>query len=130
MMKFQLQGDVLVLPKYLVSYTLFDEKMEDVAIDDEHLAELQAKHEDLTFEEQDLTDKDWLQGKIFTNEQYNLGWVEKALECTQDEYLEFLKTVDKDTQIATLQQEVLSLSATNEMLEDCIVELATAIYGG
>lgn len=105
-MKYRFYGDEMQLVKY--ELVLSDDNVYD-AVSDEEKDELLNRYPEASVEEVDNTGYEWLDGKMFTQEQQRSGEVEKAIEMGQEAYEEYIMNTDPTYQILELDVRVALL---------------------
>lgn len=130
-MKWRMYGNEFQLATHIIRYTestpVFDVnaetpetmEMEELAFSAEELARIESQLTErgitYTVTEQDNTGHEWLQGKVFTNQQYLDGLVDKAVELGEVGYYTLLTENDENAQrdllIVNMIMEIETLKA-------------------
>lgn len=131
-MKYRFYGDELQLIRYELEMTETRslpnsetgefEEQEFIqvysAASEEEKNELLQCYPNAAVTEVDNTGYEWLDGKIFTQEQLRAGELEKAIELGEEKYAEYLISTDRDAQMLDMDYRIslLELGVTESDL--------------
>lgn len=131
-MKYRFYGDELQLIRYELEVTetrslpnletgeFEEQKYTQIysAVSEEEKNELLQRYPNAVVTEVDNTGYEWLDGKIFTQEQLRAGELEKAIELGEEKYAEYLISTDRDAQMLDMDYRIslLELGVTESDL--------------
>lgn len=131
-MKYRFYGDELQFVRYELEVTetrsvpnpetgeLEEQEFIQVysATSEEEKNELLQRYPNAVVTEVDNTGYEWLDGKIFTQEQLHSGELEKAIELGEEKYAEYLMSTDRDAQMLDMDYRIslLELGVTENDL--------------
>jgi len=119
-MKYRFYGDELQLIRYELEITetrsvpnpeteeLEEQEYTQIfsAASDEEKNELVQCYPNAVVTEMDNAGYEWLDGRIFTQEQLHSGELEKAIELGEDKYAEYLMSTDLDAQMLDIDYRI------------------------
>lgn len=122
-MKYRFYGDALQLIRYELEVTetrlvpdLETGEMEEQehtqiysAVSGKEKNELLKRYPNAAVTEIDNTGYEWLDGRIFTQEQLHSGELEKAIELGKEKYAEYLMSTDRDAQMLDMDYRIALL---------------------
>lgn len=119
----RMYGNTVEIHRYQITYLMDGNTVTEYAHTEEEAKAIAARH-NTAYLPIDTSDIEWMDGLTFDSRDEALSWIGKG----EAAYLEEQNKPSTEENVEDLKAKISALTTSNQMLEDCLVEMAGIVY--